>query len=68
MFPAFLHHFLRPQTRLGLAHMRFAEEIHAQPRLADAAPDGQGQLATEETAMPVKVLALQTPADFELLQ
>ena len=45
---ALTDHFVGPDAALNLADVGFAEEVHAEAALADAAADGAGEFAGEQ--------------------
>ena len=62
---AHLHHILRPERRLYLAYMRFAQEVYAHPTLPNAAADRLRQLA--RAAAPPETAASPAPRSRESL-
>ena len=67
-FPAGRHHVGGPDAGLNLADVRLAQIEHAQPRLPDAATDGQRELAVQQTAVEKQFLAVFGARESQLPQ
>ena len=60
-----LHNFFRPEGTLHLADMRFAQEEHTDPGLADTAADGVGKLFIKDRFLEREFGTVRTPCFFQ---